>query len=240
MGTQTSASVIRSRFTLKNTQEWRWSALDLAKFIPPHPWLHYCHSNSAICIWDPFFLSSPPIKKKDDQKVLLGIPERPLALRRRLRSGPPSPGLSHPEFPPPTSSGWRDGCRTLGPSSRRSSAAQETEQMCETTSRGRRTVKIPTIQGFRAVRAPSHPRTLRGRTWNRHRLCSSRVKAERGGFINNSLCVSSHCGDFLQTYTHSCLYIYLGCGKDSSIFFLSRPKPTIYSISLHVFCVCTE
>lgn len=64
MGTQTSASVIRSRFTLKNTQEWRWSALDLAKFIPPHPWLHYCHSNSAICIWDPFFLSSPPIKKR--------------------------------------------------------------------------------------------------------------------------------------------------------------------------------
>lgn len=111
--------------------------------------------------------------------------------------------------------------------------------MCETTSRGRRTVKIPTIQRFRAVRAPSHHRTLRGRTWNRHRSSSSRVKAERG-FINNSLCVSSHCGDFLQTYTHSCLYIYLGCGKDSSIFFLSRPKPTIYSISLHVFCVCTE
>lgn len=68
MGTQTSASVIRSRFTLKNTQEWRWSALDLAKFIPPHPWLHYCHSNSAICIWDPFFLSSPPIKKKTTRR----------------------------------------------------------------------------------------------------------------------------------------------------------------------------
>lgn len=109
--------------------------------------------------------------------------------------------------------------------------------MCETTSRGRRTVKIPTIQGFRAVRAPSHPRTLRGRTWNRHRSSSSRVKAERG-FINNSLCVSSHCGDFLQTYTHSCLYIYLGCGKDSSIFFLFKTKTNnIQYITTCVLCL---
>lgn len=107
--------------------------------------------------------------------------------------------------------------------------------MCETTSRGRRTVKIPTIQRFRAVRAPSHPRTLRGRTWNRHRPSSSRVKAERG-FINNSLCVSSHCGDFLQT--HSCLYIYLGCGKDSSIFFLFKTKTNnIQYITTCVLCL---
>lgn len=62
-----------------------------------------------------------------------------VGLTRRPRFGPPSPGLSYPKFPPLISSGWPGGCRTLVPSSRRSSATWETTEsiltVCPITAR---------------------------------------------------------------------------------------------------------
>ena len=172
----------------KSTQEWRWSALDLAKFIPPHPWLRYCHSNSAICIWDPFFSVITTYKKRRPERFSLASlkdPSRSDAasapvhrhrasliqsfLRRLHQDGQAAVGhlaLLH-------------GAHQLH---RKQSGVSDNEprsQDGENTHNSR----------FQSVRAPSHPRTLRGRTWNRHRLCSWCVKAERGRFINNSVCV---------------------------------------------------
>ncbi len=137
-----SASIVRYYFT-QNTQEWRWATLDLAEFIPPPAWLRYCHSNSSICMLLFFVITTfKKKKKKRTRRFFFSFffsrhprnPPRLRALRRRPRSGPPTPGLSYPEFPPQTSSGWPAGCPTLAPSSPRSSAAQETAEklrVCE-------------------------------------------------------------------------------------------------------------
>lgn len=148
-----------------NTQEWRWSTLHLAEFIPTPAWLHYCHSKRTICM-RPFFVISS-FKEEPAE----GSPR--LRLRRRPRSGPPSPAPSYQAFPRPPSAEWPGGCPTPAPSSPRSSATQETEhtQSCRDSSLS--TLKIP--------RTPSQT-DFRRQKWNQHQPCSSRVKAELGAF----------------------------------------------------------
>lgn len=50
-------------------------------------------------------------------------------LRLRPHCGPPTPAPVYPASPQPTSAGWPAGCPTPGPSSPRSSAAQDTQHI---------------------------------------------------------------------------------------------------------------
>lgn len=82
------------------------ACLDLAEFILTPVQSQHCHS----------FSNHPP-----HQHQRLGL------LRLRRRCGPPTPAPVYPASPRPTSAGWPAGCPTPGPSSPRSSAAQDTQ-----------------------------------------------------------------------------------------------------------------
>lgn len=151
--------IIRSRLTHKHSGV----TLVHTSFGRIHPDTSLIALLSFKFAWDPFFVISS-FKEEPAE----GSPR--LRLRRRPRSGPPSPAPSYRAFPRPPSAGWPGGCRTPAPSSPRSSATQETEHSVYGERQSCRDSSLSTLK------YPEHQR------WNQHQPCSSRVKAELGAF----------------------------------------------------------
>lgn len=111
--------IIRSRLTYKH------SGVTLV-----HTWFGQIHPDASLIA----LLSFKTHHLHETLFVISSFKEEPAAegsprlrLRRRPRSGPPSPAPSYQAFPRPPSAEWPGGCPTPAPSSPRSSATRETE-----------------------------------------------------------------------------------------------------------------
>lgn len=178
----TPASIIRYYFT-QNTQQWSRAALDLAKFIPPPAWLHYCHSNRTFA-WDPFvFVSSPPLKVAEG---FLGVLEESSSSRAQtpppLRSTVTGPLLSRV-----SSADFSRMARRLSDTcpfftaliSYTGSGREHNKHFCQQTELRLiiNYLKYPQSQALE----PSdhlHIPDFNRQKWNRHQPCSLCVKAE--------------------------------------------------------------
>lgn len=131
-------SVFRGMRYLQQTNIFSLTPIIRYDFTPNAPrsaaWFHQIHPAASLIAWLSFkssHLHFPRLFRRGYPP--LALPMVFVRLRLRPRSGPPSLALSCPGSPRLFSWGWPGGCRTLVPSSRRSSAAEGTQYREHTT-----------------------------------------------------------------------------------------------------------